>query len=166
MKILSWNCRGFRKATAVQRCKQLVNKNKPDIIFLSETKVSVNVACKPLVNLGFSSFVGTDAINSGGGTTIAWLPFFSVEILELSPHVCHCKVSRLGNSFSCYLSFVYGPPNSSDHHLLWDWFQYISITTNLPWLIVGDFNQIYSFKDKSNSKGKNIFFQWYYMCSG
>ncbi|KAI9128354.1 hypothetical protein K1719_001347 [Acacia pycnantha] len=39
---------------------------------------------KPLVDLGFSSFVGTCAIRNGGGTIVAWNPSFTVDVIDLS----------------------------------------------------------------------------------
>ena len=109
MKILSWNCRGFRKTTAVQRCRKIVRAHSPDFVFLSETKLSVNSASSSLANLGFNHFTGTNAVNLGGGTLVAWSSAFVVDILVLSPHVCHCQVTDNVSSLSYYLSFIYGP---------------------------------------------------------
>ena len=118
MKILSWNCHRFRKTTTVQRCRKIVRTHSLDIVFLSETKLSVNSASTPLVNLGFNHFTGTDAIDLSGGTLVAWSLAFSVDILALSPRVCHCRVTDNANSLSYYMSFIYRPPCSSNLHLL------------------------------------------------
>jgi exonuclease III len=37
MRILSWNCRGLKKAAAIRALLDVVNRRSPDIIFLSET---------------------------------------------------------------------------------------------------------------------------------
>ena len=66
MNVLSWNCRGFRKASAVQRCKRLAMTHSPTFLYLSETKISVNHVAKSLESLGFINYVGTDAICKGG----------------------------------------------------------------------------------------------------
>jgi exonuclease III len=39
MKILSWNCRGLGKPSAVRDLRQLIKTHQPDLIFLSETKL-------------------------------------------------------------------------------------------------------------------------------
>ena len=109
MIILSWNCRGLRKTTAVQRCKRLIGKYQPDFIFLSETKISLEAASSILNNLGYNNYVGTSACNLGGGTIVAWNKDYVVETIELSAHVYHCKVSSKENFLSCYFSFIYGP---------------------------------------------------------
>jgi exonuclease III len=38
MKLLSWNCRGLGKASAVRAIRQLILTHQPDMIFLTETK--------------------------------------------------------------------------------------------------------------------------------
>jgi exonuclease III len=38
MKILSWNCRGLGKMSAVRALRKLINTHQPDIVFLTETK--------------------------------------------------------------------------------------------------------------------------------
>ena len=115
MKIISWNCRGFRKTTVVHRCRKLVQEHSPDFIFLTETKLPVHRASLSLVNLSYVSFVGTDAVNLGGGTILAWKGSMTVNVIELNPSVCHCKVQITGMT-PFYLSCVYGPPLASSRH--------------------------------------------------
>lgn len=112
MKVLSWNCRGLRKITTIQRCKRLLSHHAPDFVFLSETKIPFVAAYNILNKFGFKFSIGTDACNLGGGTIIAWSKDFIVDVLVLTNHVCHCKISSNEDAFlCCYFSFIYGPPN-------------------------------------------------------
>ena len=141
MKILSWNCRGFSKTTTVHRCRKLVQQFSPDFIFLSETKLLVSQAAISLVNLGYESFVGTDAVNLGGGTLLAWTRAMVVDVIELCPSVCHCKVKINGLTPFYYLSCVYGPPNASFRQNFWNWISSSAQSIDSPWLLIGDFNE-------------------------
>lgn len=69
--------------------------------------------------------------------------------LNLSPHVCHCRISSNENSSSYYLSFVNGPPKSNLHQLLWTWIDITSSNVNQPWVLIGDFNQVYHLSEKA-----------------
>jgi exonuclease III len=40
MKLLSWNCRGLARPAAVRTLRRLIKDHSPDILFISETKIS------------------------------------------------------------------------------------------------------------------------------
>lgn len=79
----------------------------------------------------------------------------------MNSNVCHVNVSAPGISNDMNGSFVYGPPALSNRHLLWDWIEHKASIVNCPWLIIGDFNQIFDPKDKislnSGSSGMDRF---------
>lgn len=155
MRIISWNCRGLRKTTSVQHCKRLLSKFTTDLIYLFETKLPFEAVSSILNKLGYNKRIGTNAYNLGGGTIVAQQKDFQVNVIEFSDHVCHYKVSINESSPLYYLSFFYGPPKTRLHYVLWDWLDYITSTIHLPWLIIGDFNQVYHATDKSNAKGSS-----------
>lgn len=120
MRVLSWNFRGFRKATKVQRCKRLLSQHHPDFVYLLETKIDYDDVCSSLSRLGFSSFSSCDAIDKGGGIAIAWNCSFDVVVLDLSPSFCHCLVNVNGNDPSYCITFVYGSPVTHYKSLIWN----------------------------------------------
>jgi predicted AAA+ superfamily ATPase len=52
MKLLSWNCRGLGKPSAVRALKKLLQSHKPDIVFLTETKLQTSEIHKSLKTTG------------------------------------------------------------------------------------------------------------------
>ena len=42
MKLFSWNCRGIYNASTVRALKAQIKGSRPDLIFLFETKTTVN----------------------------------------------------------------------------------------------------------------------------
>lgn len=153
MNVLSWNCRGFRKASAVQRCKRLAMAHYPNFLYLSETKISVNHVASSLKSLGYVNFVGTDAVSKGGGTFVGWKNDISADVLDLSLYYCHMKVNGNQSFPSYYITFIYGPPVQSNRYLLWDWIKETAKTITEPWVLLGDFNQIISAEDKISNNG-------------
>jgi exonuclease III len=54
MKILAWNCRGLARPVAVWTLRRLIRDQSPDILFLSETKISPPPEVSATLNrLGF-----------------------------------------------------------------------------------------------------------------
>lgn len=86
---------------------------------------------------------------------MGWKKDTKVDVLAVSLYYCHLKVNESVSTSSYYITFVYGPPTQSNRHLLWSWIRDTAPTINLPWALVGDFNQIISVDDKLSSTGSN-----------
>lgn len=114
MKIMSWNCRGFRKASAVQRCKRLVGTHSQDFLFLTETKINVPSVIKSLNCLGYYKHIGLDAVKKGGGNVITWKSDYDVSVLQLSMYFCLIQINGNDMYPSLYITFVYVPPKLTD----------------------------------------------------
>lgn len=70
MKILGWNCRGICNAASVKALKVHIKGNSPDIIFLSETKASVNRMKEVLRSIKFSNMCVVEAKGVSGGICV------------------------------------------------------------------------------------------------
>ncbi|GLU17735.1 hypothetical protein SLE2022_340910 [Rubroshorea leprosula] len=54
MKIVTWNSRGVQHGAFQRECKELINMNRPDVIYFLETKSnSTFTALKFLMRFGF-----------------------------------------------------------------------------------------------------------------
>lgn len=83
MKLISWNCRGLNNANSptIPFLKWSVASCKVDILFLCETKCSVE-SLKPIFSpWGFSECSGVDAIDTSGGLFVCWPSSVSVSII-------------------------------------------------------------------------------------
>ncbi len=72
MKTLAWNCRGLTRPSAIHSHRVQVRKHSPDVLFLSETKITPDVACNILNNLGYYSLAHVSPVGSKGGLLLAW----------------------------------------------------------------------------------------------
>lgn len=70
MKLLCWNCQGLGTPLTVQALRTLVAQDRPDVVFLMETKNQVVVVRRTSRKLGFSNYCVVNSIGSGGGLAL------------------------------------------------------------------------------------------------
>jgi exonuclease III len=153
MKILSWNCRGLSRPSAVQTLRVLIRENSPDILFLSETKSPSPQVSSILHSLGFFLICQVSPAGSKGGLALTWRPGVELE----------CFISNKNNiSAWCYsdpihspwiLSCIYGPPDRKEKPAFWDSFTTVSDNFVSPWMCIGDLNFVL---DQSEKQGGSL----------
>lgn len=80
-------------------------------------------------------------VGIGGGLVIFYKQSVQLCVLSQSPHLIDCKVSI--NEIYFYSSFMYGHPNQSLRHHVWESLERLGLTRrSQPWFIHGDFNEI------------------------
>ena len=125
MKILSWNCRGLNRPATVHTLRRLIRDQSPDILFLSETKISPPQVSATLNRLGFFLLTQVAASGTGGGLVLYWRPGVVLECFSSNKnHITSwCYSDPLQSPW--ILSCVYGPPNRCDRATFWDTFDAI-----------------------------------------
>ena len=129
---------GAVQGVVIQTLRRLIWDQSPNILFLSETKISPQVPAA-LNRLGFFLMTQVAAFGSSGGLVLSWCPGVVLE----------CFTSNKNNILAwCYsdpqslwiLSCVYSPPKRSDRIDFWDSFAAIGEGFETSWLCIGDFN--------------------------
>jgi hypothetical protein len=148
MKIVSWNCRGLSRPSAVRHLRLLIHENSSDVLFLSETKSSPPQVISILNSLGFFLMTQFAPAGSSGGLVLTWRPGVELE----------CFITNKNHiSAWCYsdppynpwiLSCIYGPPDSRDKLAFWDSFTSVGEGFVSPWLCIGDLNYVLDQSEK------------------
>jgi exonuclease III len=148
MKILSWNCRGISRLSAICSLRVLVHDNRPKILFLSETKSSPSLVSSILNQLGFFSMSHVALSGSRGGLVLAWLVGIDLE----------CFITNKNNITTwCFsdppvspwiLSCIYGPHSFKDKYHFWDSLTFVGENFVSPWFYIGDFNFVLDQSEK------------------
>ncbi|XP_057432092.1 uncharacterized protein LOC130724838 [Lotus japonicus] len=146
MKILSYNTRGLGSRTKWRFIRELILKEKVDMVSFQETKL--DIIDKPLCNFiwGDSSFewAFTPAVNRGRDLLCIWQQ--GAFVLE-NCHRGSSFISLRGvwgeNSLSCVITNIYSPCSLKEKRIQWS--EVVALRSTSPllaWCVVGDFNSV------------------------
>lgn len=127
--------------------KELVKQFSPSLVFLSEILVKksrVDYVCR---QLGFSGNWVVERGHHGGGLALLWKDGDKVEIKQSCEKFIDFEVyvDQIGKWR--YTEF-YGYPERQRRHESWELLRRLARNSNLPWCILGDFNDLMYAKEK------------------
>uniref|UniRef100_A0A2N9H633 CCHC-type domain-containing protein n=1 Tax=Fagus sylvatica TaxID=28930 RepID=A0A2N9H633_FAGSY len=149
MNVLTWNFRGVLNPCFRRALNELIKINNPDILILTETRLGGTRAAKLAATLPFAGFLSTKTIGFAGGIWCLW----KSDALELD-HLCsteqeiHVSVKVKDSNSSWLLSAIYASPRQAERRILWRNLSIIAANHDLPWVMIGDFNDIMSSEEK------------------
>lgn len=148
MSFISWNCRGLGRSQelTVQRLKKLRSAYFPEVFFLMETMNSRNTLVDLQAWLGYDHLYTVDPVNIGGGLALFWKNSVDVSLLYADKNILDVHIIYEEKQFN--LSCVYGNPNSSLRHIVWERLSRFGVNRRTSWCMVGDFNEILNNSEK------------------
>lgn len=141
MNCLSWNCRGAENATTIRELVSLVRVNNPLIVFLCETCQKKEKMYHLRDRLGLSGFKRVSSEGLSGGLALFWHESLSIEIKSCSSRYIDAFVHDGMDKPPWRLTCVYGEPRTENRHFMWETIQRLRAESDLPWLLMGDFNE-------------------------
>lgn len=141
MKILGYNSRGLNKATAVRALLKLLKRHGPDMVFLSETHLDEWPAecLRRSLGMDFKEVVRSDG--RSGGLLLLWKKEITVSLRHKTNSYIDVFVGERQSSVWRFTGF-YGEPRWQDKYKSWERLSELHAATNLPWLVMGDMNEI------------------------
>lgn len=143
MSCLSWNCRGrgIGNAATVKELRELAKCFTPMVLCVLETQVSKQRVEGLRHTFGYDKAFAVSSSGRSGGLGIFWNNNIKVEISPYSQYHIDAIVSK-GVSEPWRLTCVYGEAQTSDRHKTWDVLKFIKPSSPLPWVCIGDFNEV------------------------
>jgi hypothetical protein len=147
--MLTWNCRGVLNPCFRRALHDLLQINNPSILVLTETRLGGDRAAELAKSFSFDGFLCSQTIGFAGGIWILW----KTDMVEIK-HLCsteqeiHTSVKVFGSNSTWLLSAIYASPRRSERRMLWQNLSTVAGLHVLPWVMVGDFNDITSSEEK------------------
>jgi exonuclease III len=149
---LIWNVRGLNDKSRQDVVKTVVASLSPSLVCLQETKLS-NISSFDLLSVlgpGYSNYVFNLADGTRGGILIAWKDgvLVSSDSLVKDFSVSVLLQDSVGNHW--WFSGVYGTHQDGLKSFFIDELREVRSACQGPWIVAGDFNQIFRVEDKNN----------------
>ena len=145
---LSWNCRGLGNPRSVKALHVTVQRWKPDIVFLMETKSKVKHMERIKNKVGFANGLIVPSRGRSRGVALFWNREINLEIKSFSGNHIDAFVRETDNSSTWRITGFYGHPETHKRYESWHLLSFLHSQYQLPWLCLGDFNEILSMHEK------------------
>ena len=150
MNNLIWNCRGAMKPQFRKTVMDLVEWHTPLLMVITETRISGARAVEMIESLPFDGLVVADIIGFAGGIWLLWRTnLVHVEVLAAIEQEIHAIIRVRSQSLSWIISAIYASPRFAERCLLWENLKLIASLQDLPWALMGDFNEVLSEEEKA-----------------
>ena len=148
MNCLNWNCRGLGNQRLVRELSVLVKSKGPRLVFLMETKKKNSYMEKIRCHLKFDNMFLVPRRHFSGGLALFWSNDLDLHIHTFSPHHIDAVVNPRVDDAWRFMGF-YRAPKIANREDSWSLLRHLSTQLDLPWVCLGDFNEITSLEEKS-----------------
>lgn len=119
----------------------MVRSHSPKFVFLCETRQKAEKMRSKRGHLGLQGFEGLDSRALSGGLAFYWHESCIVDIIDKDDRYIDATIRISDSSEQWRMTCVYGEPRLENRHLMWSKLQSMSTVSDLPWLVIGDFNE-------------------------
>ncbi|KAL3813976.1 hypothetical protein ACJIZ3_015244 [Penstemon smallii] len=151
MSCLAWNCQGLGGFCKVRTLGNLIRDHSPQLIFLSETKLSDRKFERLKSLLGVHG-VSVKARGRSGGLALLWPKDLTVVLQSFSTNHIDAHIYDDENNISWRFTGFYGDPVATKRCKSWELLRHLATLSTKPWLCAGDFNAMLSVSEKSGGQ--------------
>ncbi|KAK7848986.1 putative mediator of rna polymerase ii transcription subunit 37c [Quercus suber] len=149
MNILIWNCRGAMKPQFRKTVMDLVEWHDPILMVITETRMSGARAEEVIEALPFDGAAVADTIGFAGGIWLLWRSdLVQVDVLSSTEQEIHALIRVRSQSLIWLISAIYASPRFEERCILWNNLRILANMHDLPWALMGDFNEVLSAEEK------------------
>ncbi|XP_075663436.1 uncharacterized protein LOC142633038 [Castanea sativa] len=142
MSALAWNCRGLGNPCTVTQLQKVMLEEDPSLVFLMETKFDVEEMARIKRKLERQQGLVVPCVNRGGGLALLWKSSLKVDIQTYYPRHIDIVITEAEGSLQWRFTGFYGEPVTGKRGESWRLLEHLSGCLNLPWVVIGDFNEI------------------------
>ncbi|XP_050254456.1 uncharacterized protein LOC126700356 [Quercus robur] len=148
---------GALNADFKKRIFEMTINHHPSIMVVTKTRVGGDIATRIIEELPFDGCITTDTIGYVGGLWILWKKEdVKVLLLLAAEQEIHASIKVSSSNFTWLISTIYASPRLAKGRILWNNLKTVAHLHNLPWLMLGDFNEVLCGDDKFGGNTVNI----------
>ena len=149
MKLLAWNCRGLSSPRAVRSLLEVQKRINPDVFFLSETHLDKAKADNVRRRAGFDHLIIHESDGRSGGLLLLWKEEVNIRLQAVTQNYIDVVIEENGG---WRFTGVYGEPDWRHKARTWEAIRSIKGDLGVPWLLMGDFNEILYNSEKEGGR--------------
>lgn len=154
MNFFVWNARGLGSSSALNILQYYKRELNPKLMFLMETRCDHSKLEKLRLKLGYYGKLVVDCVGQSGGLCMFWSNDLVVELLTYSQAHIDVRIRQGDGSYWRFTGF-YGHPVPSQRIHSWTLNRRLAAMFDLPWVYIGDFNEIQR-EDEKVGGGRKI----------
>jgi len=147
-----WNIRGFSLPLKHNGVRHLIKEHKIDVLAILESKINKQ-KLDWIMKVKFPGWMQVNNFeqHDAGRIIVMWNPS-KVGLINIgcSAQVIHCRISCLVSHRIVNMSFIYGLHSIVNRRPLWSNIVEFSLQSSLPWLLLGDFNNVLHAAERVN----------------
>ncbi|XP_021726600.1 uncharacterized protein LOC110693734 [Chenopodium quinoa] len=154
--ILSWNCRGLGRTATVNALKRIVFLERPQVMFLSETRLKAFEMEKIKQKIKFHSCFVVECDGEGrkrsGGLALLWQSTIDVVVSSYSLNHVDALVGANEHEEWRFM-VIYGHPEEENKYKTGQLLESLRDTNEKSWLVEGDLNLMLHSHEKRGGRG-------------
>jgi hypothetical protein len=159
MRIIASNCQGLGNRPTVHSLLQVQKHSNPDVMFLSETHLDLYPAECLRKRLKMDFKIVNPSSNRCGGVMLLWRRGIDIHLIFSLPNYIDVSIQESVDKV-WRLTGIYGEPHWEDKYKTWNGIRHLHAQSSLPWVLIGDFNEIlYSHEKEGGNPRPQQFMQ-------
>lgn len=148
--MISWNCQGLGKIETRHSLLDTLNKENPDILFLSETKQQNNEMKNIMKMVNVHNYFLVPPRGSAGGLCLIWKNNINIKIEDFAYNHINATITNPYDNTSWILTCFYGSPYKNRKLDSWNIIKTMALIVDKPWTIIGDLNVVLHEEEKKS----------------
>ncbi|XP_058760042.1 uncharacterized protein LOC131633337 [Vicia villosa] len=147
--ISTWNFRGINKEVRHREVSSYFSTFKVPIIALLETRVKKDNVSTIRRKFGnYWSYLDNYSHHHNGRIWLMWKDQeIRVNLLQCEEQYLHVEVKNLDNKVPYLATIMYALSQPDRRKLLWSQIDHLGSNITLPWIVIGDFNNVLTSQD-------------------
>lgn len=156
MSIIDWNCSGLGSTSVVRILANEVRARDPLLVFLAETKASVSRIKGIKSKLDFTQGIVVPSDGRSDRLALLWKEGANVSFKSCSNSHIDVVVREDSSSRPWRATGFYSQLETEKRFISWQLLETLSSQCDMPWIVLGDFNEIMHPFEKSSGSEREV----------